>query len=143
MTTIAANLTEMAGDTFLSDGHRTEKIFRITKVGIVGFAGDAFYGRALVKWVSEGERGPAPMWDEAKIEDTTLMILDSRGLWTMNGRGIRLLCTHAWAAIGAGADYAVGAMAAGASPLKAVEIASMYEPNTKPPFSSFTFRRRR
>ena len=143
MTTIAANLNEMAGDSFLTDGHRTSKIFRIPKVGLVGYAGDAFYGMALIKWLSEGERGPAPMWDEAKIEDTTLLILDTKGLWTMNARGIRIPEAHAWAGIGAGSDYAVGAMANGASPLRAVEIASMYDPDTKPPFTIFSLKPRR
>lgn len=49
-------------------------------------------------------------------------IYGADGSWTRSSRGFY--------AIGSGGDYALGALEAGSTPEKAVQIASLYDPNT-------------
>lgn len=42
-------------------------------------------------------------------------------------------------AVGSGAAYALGALAAGADPVRAIEIAADHDPNTSAPIDSYTF----
>lgn len=139
MTTIAANRTMMAADSFVTDGNRTVKMLKKHGI-IVGYAGDFFYANALAAWVLGGREGPLPpapdeKWsDEAdKPGDTALLILRKTGLSLMDGRGTEVALDGDYAAIGTGAEIALGALWAGKTPAEAVEAAATHDSNTKLP----------
>lgn len=131
VTTIAANLQGMAADSFVSDGSRISKIFRLSGPMLVGMCGSAYRGKKLVDWLSGGSRGPVPLDIDGAEEE--VLILDRTGLYTMDAYGVRLAMNLAYAAIGSGKSEAHGAMFCGATPEQAVEASCFHDPGSKGP----------
>jgi ATP-dependent protease HslVU (ClpYQ) peptidase subunit len=125
MTTIAANLSEMAGDSRVTVGsicYHTDKVFRIGD-SIVGVAGDANNTTKFLAWM----RKECP-------PDEVGMILDDEHTFSalvLNPRGLFYYCDcvepdrvhDKCMAIGSGADIAVTAMHFGKTPTEAVHVA--------------------
>jgi len=138
MTTIAANLEGMAADSFLSDGNAVCKIIELPNM-LIGYSGEVFYAQMLADWIKDGERGLCPPWDENfsdkddRAADTALLILNSSGLFLMDGRGKKVRVARNYAAIGSGADIALGALYHNHTPQQAVEAACAHDSATKPP----------
>jgi ATP-dependent protease HslVU (ClpYQ) peptidase subunit len=127
MTTIACNHQLMAGDTLLTSDIKchAQKVFK-HKGNCVGIAGSYTECIIFVNWWKKGAKGEAPSMKEVEA-----LILTSDG---------RILCfdqhesffelTDGFAAIGSGAQAALGAMHAGAGPEDAVLIAGKVDPGT-------------
>lgn len=136
MTTIAYRDGVMAGDSgcWLSNVKYSSAI-KVAKGhdgslhGVAGTAGDAL---GYLKWVTDGMCGEPPKPDSVNREEgrgafVALVIPPKNGL-------ARLWTAYGWEdhhdvsfiAIGAGAEMAIGAMAAGASAERAVEIVAGY-----------------
>jgi hypothetical protein len=133
MTTVACNRESMAADSFCSDGNRVAKVVRLPRA-LLGYCGDLYFANRILDWFRAGERGPFPEApsDELAIE-TNLLRLSRSGIHLVSGRGVVVEVTGAYAAIGSGADVALGAMFQGATPSQALAAAIYHDANTKAP----------
>ena len=134
MTTILANRSQMAADTFDTDGGRSRKIYEGNGFLIGESCADIYYSARLIHWVLDGNRGPAPEPADSDEKEGSLLILRPAGLFTLDWHGVEVLRTNEFFAVGSGSEYALGAMAAGASLEQALAIAAEYDEATKPPF---------
>lgn len=131
MTTIATDGKVMAGDGQRNHqrtitNRRAVKVRRLNDGSLVGTAGDVAFGERFVDWLNNG--GVAP---ELKMDGGfTALILKPDGELLLSGQDCKPTPVEAPYAIGSGMDLAIGAMVAGASPKRAVEIASDYDPDT-------------
>lgn len=125
MTTIATDGRSMASDSQVQD-HRDvvvdrdrPKVHRLDDGRIVGAAGNSFDADAWVAWVSTGKNGDCPIQGDSFV--ALILNLDGSVLW-VDHKGREVL-TPVPCAIGSGEEIALGAMDAGVSPYRAVEIA--------------------
>jgi hypothetical protein len=124
VTTIATDGKTMAGDgrTCRDDLVTSEvsvKIHRLADGSLFGGAGISHETRALRDWLDKGGEGSPP-----KAKDLAALVLKPNGeLWYYCNDSAPSL-TSAPNAVGTGEQLAIGAMEAGASPERAVEIAS-------------------
>ena len=129
MTVVAFDGQSLAGDRLAAAGGtplpRTRKVFWLRapngKQALVGFSGGSSYTNAYLNWMNGGPApvsGPDEKWSILLIEHPRLVWYrsDSANRWDLFG-------ATKWA-IGSGADYALGAMAAGKTAADAVRIAS-------------------
>lgn len=131
MTTIATDGRSMAGDG--QRAHRGTitnmaaiKVTRLPDGSVFGRAGSVAYGDMVTEWLSTG--GPAPEYKG----DAGFSALHLRTDGTLYLIGEECLPSQIEApyAVGSGMDIAIGAMRAGASPRRAVEIAIDCDPGT-------------
>ncbi len=120
MTTIATDGHTMAGDSYCGgDCFHTEirKVFRAKDGAILGSAGQAFDYTGFLAWYEDGGELNVTDGFEGLIlkPDGRVFCVDSKG---------RQFEHQVPAAVGSGAAVAYGAMDAGASPAKAIAIAS-------------------
>jgi ATP-dependent protease HslVU (ClpYQ) peptidase subunit len=129
MTTIATDGKTMAGDgqTALAEGHVTvltkSKLHHLPDGSVIGCAGNTVDILRAVAWLKSGREGKPPKLAEVGI----LQLMPDGSLFYWNEE----LEPHQWdvpCAIGTGGELALGAMLAGASPKKAVEIACQRDP---------------
>lgn len=128
MTVIAFDGHVLAGDrkaTFGGTPNASRKVHRVVKdgtVGLFGFSGSGSFCRAYLHYLRTDER-----WTEPRGEYTwTVLCVGADGMvWqrTDNACGWEPVGRRQWA-IGSGADYALGAMAAGKTAREAVLIAA-------------------
>lgn len=139
MTTIAWDGKSIAGDRLMTIGGTPvtspeSKIRKLTYDGqpaLAGHSGTSEYGRALVAWIADGCRpGDAPELRTDEDNGCAAMVCTREGvtLFSNSVRGV-FLGKIRWA-MGSGADYALGAMAAGASAKRAAEIAIALDVNS-------------
>lgn len=127
MTTIATDGKYLAGD-----GRGTArsiirsdvecKVYRLGDGTLAGFSGSASDARAYILAIDEGREPP-----ESTDEFSVLFLSPAGRISIHYGNGIPDEVT-APAAIGTGAELALGAMLAGARPQEAVEIACRRDP---------------
>lgn len=133
MTTIATD-----GETMAADGLCTQhgtvidrnrvKVHRLEDGRIVGGCGDTADNELVVEWLAAGAKsGEEPVISDA---GSVVLVLHPCGGVDIIDRQCRPLRIPTPIAIGSGCDYAMGAMDAGASPERAVEIAAARNPNT-------------
>ncbi len=96
-----------------------------TKKLLVGASGATAHCQAFIEWVRNGRKAstmPKPLPDD-KFEG---IVIDDKGCITVYEEGLLSVefGTHPFFAIGSGAQFAIGAMEAGASALEAVKIAA-------------------
>lgn len=127
MTTIVCDTQCMAGDTLLLSDTvcNAPKVFK-HKGNCIGIAGTYVDCMRFVKWWRAGAEGNVP-----KMTNVDALVLTRDG---------RILCfdqdesffeiNDPFAAIGSGAQAALGAMHMGATPQKAVRVASKVDPAT-------------
>lgn len=123
MTTIATDGKSMAGDGLVTSngtvfGHSFIKIVRLPDGRIAGAAGSAFYLAPFFAWLENG--GDAPELGE----HFDGIVLSPDGSCRTYDEKCRSIPEETPSAVGSGRELAIGAMMAGASPLKAVGIAA-------------------
>ena len=133
MTTVAWDGKSIAADRQL--GHRMEvgKLFRLKSGGILGGAGWYSQIVEVVAWLNEGAK-PAdkPKFPDAEESGSDFLLIEPDGspYWLTWPFLRRVKINETYSAIGSGCEYALGAMANGASAKRAVEIACKFDPST-------------
>jgi hypothetical protein len=127
MTTIAACLIRrvMVADSQWSDGTQSggcRKVFRI-RGSLIGLCGDLAAGALWRELYAKDELAPG----HGDVAEVFALRLSNAGLFTWNSaEGWLSLAEKRWA-IGTGEEYAIGALMAGATPLRAVRIAITHD----------------
>lgn len=135
MTTVAYRDGVMAGDTALTDRGvycaATPKVFRNDAGDLFGFAGCLVDLSRAVPWFLEGAIGNPP---EFRSEDSEGLLVHADGTaeW-LGGNGRRVVMSADFFALGSGFKVAMGALAAGATAERAVEIACDLDIETRRP----------
>lgn len=130
MTTLAYKDGVLAADQMISDGLRfagtVTKIAQSPTGELGGFTGDASVGREFLTWVKEGAIPQfVPRWDADEGEGLVFRLDGSAETYDEKGRWH--LITAPFHSKGSGCDFAIGAMAAGASAAEAVAIAMRFD----------------
>lgn len=140
MTTVAYRDGWMVADSQLTSGnsmkHRVAKIERLPDGRLIGMAGDWPSALAIRDWFVAGcpdDNKP----DDA--EDAVVMLAGPSGVTLIDSDLIPMPLLDAFAAIGSGAEYAVGAMEAGATAEDAVLIACRRDPGSSFPIHKLQF----
>ena len=122
MTTILADAQArvMVADSRCTCGDTWHPMSKIHRVGdaLIACAGDVKQSADFLRWHRGGRRGARP-----KGEDYTALILRPDGVWQFDSNGCEMRVERGFHALGSGAGPALGAMMAGASARRAVEIA--------------------
>ncbi|MBL8644021.1 MAG: hypothetical protein JNK21_08800 [Rhodospirillaceae bacterium] len=126
MTTIATDGKVMAADSRLTgdyiDQFNSTKLYAVNGE-IVGTCGTASEGLAYIQWLQDSKAAP-------KLSDKfEALHLTRGGIFSVDRNLVRIRVAKV-SAIGSGCGYAMGAMLAGASPGKAVQIAAKLDPHT-------------
>jgi ATP-dependent protease HslVU (ClpYQ) peptidase subunit len=103
------------------------KIVRVRNE-LIGMTGLREGSILFVEWY-KGDRKQRP---EFKI-DFSVLILNEKGIFLYHEHFVCIKVKHVFYALGTGAEVALGAMHAGASPKEAVEIACKVNIKTGPP----------
>ena len=128
MTTIAWDGQTLAADRQCSYHCMPKtKIFRLSDGSLIGFSGNAATGLEVRDWLNGG--GEKPIFDSENNTDYLRIIQDGSITKCYNLRA-PLPVLLPYFAIGSGSDYALGALAAGATSEQAVEIATRFDENT-------------
>lgn len=140
MTTIAFDGRSIAADRMCSIGNTPvrsphPKIRRLVYKNlpaVMGTSGSVEYGHALVDWLQAGAHaGKEPeLSNDGDSNYCTVLLATKESVYLFSNSCVGVpLGAIPWAA-GSGADYALGAMAAGASAKRAVEIAITLDVNS-------------
>lgn len=127
MTTIVADFRTktMVSDTRCSYGSthfRMQKIHQMPDGTLIGFSGSVNEATKFVEWFKAGaNKGIPPVFGEEPFDALT-MNGDGIYLWDSSLMGTKIF--QDFFAVGSGAQYALGALKAGATPDRAVEIAT-------------------
>ena len=132
MTTIVVTRTAIYADTFCtySIPFKRCKIDRIGK-SIYGGCGSSADILKFFAWRRGGDR--PEFSDDASFD---VIELNKQGMFFWDKDLIVIPIEEKIYAIGSGGAFAMGALAAGADPVKALKIAAKYDPNTRAPFDS-------
>jgi len=131
MTVLAWDGKSLAADKQMTMGGTpvpVTKIFRLnTPIGpeIVGFCGEAQEALTFLEWYKSDCSTPKPVMEKG----FAAYIVRGKELWKYESMLIPMRIDMPFWAAGAGADYAIGAMAAGKSAREAVEIACLFDVN--------------
>lgn len=123
MTTIATDGKTMAGDGLTVNGRdivvgtSRQKVFRLDNGGIYGACGNAREVIDLMEWLN-GRREKEP-----DLKDISALVIRPDGSLVIYNDSVTCISAEAPTAIGTGSQVAMGAMAAGASPVEAVRLA--------------------
>jgi hypothetical protein len=130
MTTIAARAStgEIAADSMVSgdDSFYLVEKLRKGKASIYGACGD---WDKILKFYQVLESGG----DLDSDTDVTVLELRNDGIWIYEGTIIPARIKNDFWAVGTGANWCMGALAAGASLMKAMEIACNYDTSSRGP----------
>lgn len=124
MTTIATDGRSMAGDGLctgngLVHGMAVRKVARLADGRIVGVAGTPYAIPVFLKWIEKGG-------DKPKLPDCfEALVLHPDGSCLTYNDDCHSFAQEVPAVTGSGGPLALGAMLAGASPARAVEVAAM------------------
>lgn len=139
MTTIAYKNNIMAADsrcTVTSEGGG-DRVFTCKKLfrrngALIGTAGESGSGLIFVDWYGTGKDAPSELIDGG-AEFDCIVVDGSGAIWLYDRwcKGEQVL--EPFWAVGSGAKAALGAMHAGASAKRAVEIACKIDPSSAPP----------
>jgi ATP-dependent HslUV protease subunit HslV len=132
MTTIIATRELMVSDTRCTFPvpFFAAKIYRAGG-SLFGGAGDSVPIEKFIAWKRGADR---PEFGEE--DNFTILELDRDGLWMWDKNLVRLEVRNKFYAIGTGAQYAMGAMEAGATPAEAVKISARYDEHTGLPIET-------
>lgn len=113
-----------------------KKIKATEKGEIIAFTGEYEQGLVLCEWYENGakiENWPhfqrTENWTRlviANIEDIETRPFSKNVLYVYEKEPLKIICEESFVAFGAGRDFAMGAMAQGASAIQAVEIANRF-----------------
>lgn len=125
MTVVAFDGKIMAADSMLRMGAMIASVKKVHRVGdrLVGWCGTAHHAMLLVDWLLLGAvPGAFPKQPEGD-DAPQLMIASREGISILDTVPMELKISQTAWAIGGGAEFALGAMARGATAVEAVEIA--------------------
>lgn len=130
MTCIAVSITHgcLAADSRVSTDGSMWGVNKAKRIGrsLVAAAGD--WDDVLKFWeLIEKKKKNVGLTDDSEVEGIEL---SPTGIYLYSSSGKRYPIRDAFFAIGSGAPYALGAMAMGANPEEAVQIASKFDPAT-------------
>lgn len=127
MTTIATDGKTMAGDglSHWANSILSRRVVKIRKIGkeLFGFSGSSDQAHSFIKWYKAG----ADPDNMPSMSDLNVLMVNKSGVYIACQPAFNFQRVDRVMAIGSGADYAVGAMAAGKKPREAVRIASRYD----------------
>lgn len=133
MTTIAWDGKRLAADSRASAGtrsHSTRKIERLADGSLFGFCGCLSYYTAVRDWIAAG----ADESDPPKSRGSECIVVrNDNSVLVYENCKVSIPVTDSIAAIGTGAEYALGAMTVGASAAEAVAAACRFDPSSAPP----------
>jgi hypothetical protein len=135
MTTIVATARGMAGDTFVysqASGYYTQKIVRVGD-SLIGCAGPSTLCQQFINWRVKGLKGP--VW--SLNDPFEALILDKTGIYVFTTASVPDRVKTPFFAIGSGRQYALGALASGASLRASVVVACKFDPYSKEPIETF------
>lgn len=92
---------------------------------LVGCSGCAYMGEVFLAWMRGGDKPSMPH----DAEFSAMVIDERRKVWMLSRELVYLQVGRPQWAIGCGADYALGAMAAGKTAVEAVKITSRLDTN--------------
>lgn len=132
MTTIAWDGVSLAADKQMGGRYTAGKIFPLG--GGCYLAGAGIYDQIVevATWVVQGaDEDKKPKFEHAE-DASDILIVDAEGkaYWLTWPFLRRVELTEKFVAVGSGAEYAIGAMAMGASARRAVQIATRFDPYT-------------
>lgn len=131
MTTIAWDGTYLAADKQMGGRHTAGKVFPLGDGHYL--AGAGYYDQIVevVHWINQGAVEDAkPRLSPDDGSDILLVEPDGTAYWLTWPYLRRIKLNEPYASVGSGGDYALGAMAMGASARKAVSIAMRFDPYT-------------
>ncbi|SFI84433.1 hypothetical protein [Albimonas pacifica] len=135
MTTIAYRDGVMVADTGCWDGDtyvgEVVKAIRTSAGALVGVSGSAADAGRVFAWAEGGADGPL----EIKNGTEALLVSPEGAISFIETEGRPVPIKTEFAATGSGTTIAIGAMAAGASAERAVEIAAQRDAHTRGPFT--------
>ena len=131
MTTIAYRDGVMAADTLCTVNNAIEgRVVKIARRGpiMAGAAGSAPMCRAFLDWFKAGMKGDPPATQHPVSSDWNYwgLIVTPDHILSLMGSGW-MTVSAPYHAMGSGAEYALGAMAAGATAVQAVEAAIRHD----------------
>lgn len=133
MTTIIATANRMLADSYVTwdSPFLTSKIYKVGKT-LCGYCGEDMGNcLKLIEWLSNG----AKKKDKPQIKgDNAVVQIDGKKIIMWDKHLVPILIIQPVYTMGSGGQYAMGAIAAGATLLQAMEIASQNCNHTKPPF---------
>jgi ATP-dependent protease HslVU (ClpYQ) peptidase subunit len=152
MTTIAIKDGMLAADSKTTDENgaffsRSHKIYRLSNGALIGCAGDSDV-RELLDVLGRSTSKKLPTRKELADTKTGFqgimafpngqvfcVEIDTRNIGTNDSDWYAMIteCEERWTAVGSGAQFAIGAMAAGKSAHDAVHIACRYDSFSQPP----------
>ena len=127
MTTVAWRNGVLAADTLVTERDRRVGFTRKAgKVGSVlwGASGCLMHTHAIYDWLKGGAQGDPPSMETPKGATSQAMLIAAGRLLCVDEHGWDHMPAPEFYAIGSGAPYALGAMAAGASAYQAVQAAA-------------------
>ena len=133
MTTIAWDGKSIAADKLCGGRYTVNKIWKLPDGSVIGGAGLYDHIVEVVAWIAEGgNEDKRPKLPESQEEGSDLLLVDADGkaYWLTWPYLRKVPITEKYEAIGSGSEFALGAMAMGASAQRAVQIASRFDPNT-------------
>lgn len=132
MTTIAWDGTSIAADRLCGGRYTVAKLWRLPDGSVIGGAGLYDDIVEVVHWLASGAREDEKPRLAPREESSDLLLIDPEGRphWLTWPHLRRVPIVEPYEAIGSGSEYALGAMAMGASAKRAVQIASRFDPST-------------
>ena len=127
MSVIAWDGKTIAADRQMISGDKRAtccKLVRLPSGVIVGWTGTAECGLVLLDWFN-GKR-EWPKFQEDKERWTRLVVVDDKGVGFYEQEPVRIPVLDKFMAWGSGCDFAMGALAMGATAERAVEIANLF-----------------
>lgn len=133
MTTIAWDGITLAADRAAWSGYHcyaVRKVYRVQRDGmvfLVGFAGDGGFAHQILAWMrGEGEM-PGQYPDDSKTSLSVAIVVDQkRRVWKLNSYLYYTRCYGRLHVTGGGQDFAMGAMLAGASAKRAIQLTARH-----------------
>lgn len=133
MTTIIADRRTlcMYSDSLCTWGDSSFSIKKIQKIGqsLWGISGDMDNGFKFLEWVKAGGKDDADLSDD----EFDALELTREGIFVWGRQLVRLSVREDYFSIGSGSAFALGAMAHGATPQEAIQIAARWDTGTRPP----------
>lgn len=134
MTTVAWRAGWVAADRLVDGWMESGKLFRLKDGSVLTGAGYLDDIVEVAAWINAGCKAAAkPDGLSADKEERSGFLLarpDGKAFWLTQPWLRQVEITDEFFALGSGADYALGAMAMGASARRAVQIAMRFDPNT-------------
>lgn len=138
--------SELGADRLSTDGLTVNKVFRFKNGSCLTGAGYIDDVAEVAYWISKGckESSKPDLSGRDTDKDSDFLLIDSAGVayWLTCPFLRRVEVTDTFFTLGSGAQYAMGALEAGATPSEALAIAARHDQATGHDFDIVTFKRK-